>query len=202
MAKQKSLHIREAILRAATRVFAETGFYKAKAAEIARIADIAVGTIYNYFKNKDDILISLFNERIGGLNRGVREAIRRVDDPDEKLAIILDSAISMMQNDRELAEVLTIELRQSSKFFSSTAISSVVEFLDIVTEVVRDGQQRGIYRSDMDARMVALTALGSFENLLHVWVLSDRVPELKSKYDIGLEQGKEALKELIGRALR
>ncbi len=202
MAKQKSIAIRESILESATKVFAKTGFYKAKAVEIARRANIAVGTIYNYFKNKDDILISIFNERIGELNRSLRTAIQQTDDPDEKLGIILDSTISMMESDRELAEVVTIELRQSSKFFSSTAIASVVEFLDILTDVIHQGQQRGIYRADMDARVVALIALGGLENLLHVWVLSDRVPELKSKYSISLAEGREAFKGLVKYGLR
>lgn len=202
MAKQKSIAIRESILESAIKVFAKTGFYKAKAVEIARRANIAVGTIYNYFKSKDDILISIFNERIGELNRSLRAAIQKTDDPDEKMGIILDSTISMMESDRELAEVITIELRQSSKFFSSTAISSVVEFLDIMADVIRQGQQRGVYRADVDARVVALAALGGLENLLHVWVLSDRVPELRAKYNISLEEGRDAFKRLVEDGLR
>ena len=85
MAKQKSIAIRESILESATSVFAKTGFYKAKAIEIARKADIAVGTIYNYFKNKDDILISIFNERIGGLNRSLEKRLQEIDNPDDTL---------------------------------------------------------------------------------------------------------------------
>ncbi|UCD58725.1 MAG: TetR/AcrR family transcriptional regulator [Candidatus Hydrogenedentota bacterium] len=202
MARQKSLDIRESILESATKVFARTGFYKAKAIEIARKANIAVGTIYNYFSNKDDILISIFEKRIGELNHSLRKAIREVDHPDEKLAVIIDSTISILQNDRELAEVVTIELRPSSKFFSSTAISSVTEFLDIITEVIRQGQQSGIYKADTDARIAALVVLGSLENLIHTWVLGDKVAELKATYDIPLEQGKEALKDLLKSGLR
>jgi TetR/AcrR family fatty acid metabolism transcriptional regulator len=201
MAKQKSVAIRQSILEAATKVFARTGFYKAKALEIANKANIAVGTIYNYFKNKDDILISIFNERIGELNRTLISALEGVDDPDQKLAIILSSSISAMKNDREFAEVVTIELRQSSKFFSSTAISSVLEFLEIITNVICDGQKRGIYRSDVDARVVSLTLLGSLENLLQFWVLCDRLPEIKYKYNISLEEGKEAVERLLRRGL-
>ncbi|MBI5118626.1 TetR/AcrR family transcriptional regulator [Candidatus Poribacteria bacterium] len=201
MAKQKSVAIRESILEAATKVFAKTGFYKAKALEIANKANIAVGTIYNYFKNKDDILISIFNERIGELNRTLISALQGVDDPDQRLSIILSSSISAMKNDREFAEVVTIELRQSSKFFSSTAISSVLEFLEIITDVIHDGQKRGIYRSDVDARVVAWTLLGSLENLLHIWVLSDRLPEVKHRYDISLEEGKETVERVLRRGL-
>ena len=202
MAKQKSIAVRQSILDSATQVFAKTGFYRAKAIEIAHKANIAVGTIYNYFKNKDDILISIFDERIGELNRSLKKAIHEIENPDDALAVILDSTISILQNDRELAEVVTIELRQSSKFFSSTAIASVIEYLDIITEVVRQGQQRGIYRDDMDARVIAMVMLGSLENLIHVWVLSDRVPELKAKYNISLEQGRDAFKDLIRHGLR
>ena len=202
MAKQKSIAIRESILESATTVFAKTGFYRAKAIEIARKANIAVGTIYNYFKNKDDILISIFDERIGELNRSLSEAIQKIDDPDKKLLAILDSTVAMFRNDRELAEVVTIELRQSSKFFSSTAIASIVEFLDIIADVIRQGQKAGVYRDDIEPRVVALVVLGSFENLLHAWVLGDRVPELGSKYGISLDEGKEALAHLIKYGLR
>lgn len=202
MAKQKSAAIRESILESATKVFARTGFYKAKAIEIAHKANIAVGTIYNYFKNKDDILISIFEERIGELNRTLEEAIRRTDDPDEQLMIILDSTITMMEADSELAEVVTIELRQSSKFFSSTAMSSVIGFLNIITDVIRRGQKMGLYREDIDARVVALTFLGSLENLLHVWVLAEKVPEVKAKYNISLEEGRDAFKRLVKFGLR
>jgi len=197
MAKQKSVAIRESILESATSVFAKTGFYKAKAIEIARKANIAVGTIYNYFKNKDDILISIFNERIGGLNRSLEESLQEINNPDEKLATILDSMIALFKSNRELAEVVTIELRQSSKFFSSTAISPVVDFLDIITDVIRQGQERGLYRADIDPRVVSLVILGSFENLLHSWVLADKVPELGSKYDISLDHGRAVLENLI-----
>jgi len=202
MAKQKSIAVRQSILDSATKVFAKTGFYRAKAAEIAHRANVAVGTIYNYFKNKDDILISIFSERIGELNQSLRKAIQETDDPDEALGIIIDATISTLEGDRELAEVVTIELRQSSKFFSSTAIASVVEFLDIITDVIRQGQQRGVYRNDIDARVAALVVLGSLENLLHVWVLSDKVPELKSKYNISLEQGRQAFNDLVQHGLR
>ncbi|RJP24973.1 MAG: TetR/AcrR family transcriptional regulator [Candidatus Abyssobacteria bacterium SURF_5] len=201
MAKQKSNTIRESIIDAAIEVFARTGFYKAKAAEIAGKADVAVGTIYNYFKNKDDILISIFNERIGELTKSVRTAIEKVEKPEEKLSIILDSTISVLEHDRKLAEVITIELRQSNKFFSSTAIASVTEFLDLITDVIREGQKKKVFRLDIDPRFVSLTILGTIENLLHVWVLGDKVPELKSKYDISLVQGAKNLKLLLTRGL-
>ena len=201
MAKQKSNAVRESILESAIKVFAKTGFYKAKASEIARKADVAVGTIYNYFKNKDDILISIFNERIGELNDSIRVAMQTVERPEEKLSVILDSTLSVLEQDRELAEVITIELRQSSKFFSSTAISSVIELLDLMTGVIREGQQKGIYRADTDPRLVALMILGTLENLLHAWVLGSKVPELKEKYDVSLKQGIKNLKQILGRGL-
>ena len=201
MAKQKSIAIRKSILDSATEVFAKTGFYKAKAIEIAHKANIAVGTIYNYFKNKDDILIAIFEERIGELTRSLKKTLQGIDDPDEKLETILESTMAMLQNDKEFAEVITIELRQSSKFFTSTAMSSVIEFLDIITDVVKEGQRRGMYRVDIDARMVGLVLLGSFENLLHVWVLSDTVPEMKEKYGISLDQGKDIIERLVKHGL-
>jgi TetR/AcrR family fatty acid metabolism transcriptional regulator len=201
MAKQKSDATRQSILDSATKVFAQTGFYKSKAIEIAQKANVAVGTIYNYFKNKDDILISIFNERLGDLNQSVQKAMESTDQPEEKLSIILESIISALEEDRELAEVITIELRQSSKFFTSTAIASVIDLLDLITEVIREGQQKKVFNPDIDARLISLAILGTIENLLHVWVLGDKVPELRSKYDISLKHGIEDLKHLLKQGL-
>jgi len=202
MAKQKSLAIRQSILDSAIEVFAKTGFYKAKAIEIAHKANIAVGTIYNYFTNKDDILIAIFKERIGELSASLKEMLKTIEHPDDKLAAILEATLTAMENDRKFAEVVTIELRQSSKFFTSTAMAAVIEFLDIITGVIEEGQRRGIYRDNIDARVVALVVLGSFENLLHAWVLSSKVPALKDKYGISLEEGKVALRRLLKEGLR
>jgi AcrR family transcriptional regulator len=145
---------------------------------------------HNYFKNKDDILISIFSERIGELNRSLREAVGKTDDPDEKLAIIL-TPISILGKDK----VVTMSCVRP-EILLSTAISSVIELLDIITEAVGEGRRRHLSGRRRRA-VVSLTMVGILEDLIHVWVLSDKVPEMKSKYDISLQNGIDAFKQLM-----
>src|SRR5689334_16125522 len=107
---------RPRILEAAIRVFADKGFYNAKVSEIAREAGVADGTIYLYFKSKDDLLISLFEDRMEEVNETVRAALASAADPVEKLRRVVHLHLSMVEKNRHVAEVLIVELRQSAKF--------------------------------------------------------------------------------------
>jgi TetR/AcrR family fatty acid metabolism transcriptional regulator len=80
----------EAIIDAAIRVIAENGYHNAQVSKIAREAKVADGTIYLYFENKDDMLISLFNEKMGAFIETVREAIARVDSAPDQLRELMD----------------------------------------------------------------------------------------------------------------
>src|SRR2546421_9467693 len=76
---------RDLILRAATDVFADRGFFNAQVADVARAAGIAAGTVYLYFRSKDDLLVSIFERTMrDGLAEG-RTAVAAVRDPVERL---------------------------------------------------------------------------------------------------------------------
>jgi len=106
----------EAILRAAIKVFARGGFFNSKVADVAREAGVADGTVYLYFKNKDDILVSIFNDFMDlALAKG-RASLAEVDDPQEKLKRIVYRHLESLGRDRDLAIVFQVELRSSSKF--------------------------------------------------------------------------------------
>src|ERR1700730_15628064 len=107
---------RERILDAAVKIFAEKGFYNAKVSEIARVANVADGTIYLYFKSKDDLLISIFEDRMKLVNEQIHAALARGRNPVEKLREVVLTHFAMVEAQPQLAEVLTVELRQSSKF--------------------------------------------------------------------------------------
>src|SRR5205809_6627833 len=84
-AEQAPLPKRDAILRAAIDVFAERGFFNAQVADVARVAGVAAGTVYLYFKSKDDLLVSIFERSMReGLAAG-RVAVADLDDPRERL---------------------------------------------------------------------------------------------------------------------
>src|SRR5438045_2956591 len=106
---------RERILAAAERVFARHGFFAAKVTDVAKDAGVADGTIYLYFKNKDDLLISLFEHRMTQVNATLRAAIADAP-PLDQLRAFIRTYLRLVADEPAAAEVLTIELRQSSKF--------------------------------------------------------------------------------------
>src|SRR3954468_5067146 len=107
---------REAILRAATRVFARNGYFSSKVADIARDAGIADGTVYLYFKSKEEILHSIFDRSVEEALGAAKEQVKRITDPGEKLRQIAYMHLERLGADRDLAVVFQVELRGSTKF--------------------------------------------------------------------------------------
>src|SRR5260370_11672182 len=107
---------RERILDAAVKVFAAEGFYNAKVSQIAQAAGVADGTIYLYFKSKDDLLINLFEDRMERVNANLREAISTASSAVDRLRRIVKLHLELVEQNRDMAEVISVELRQSSKF--------------------------------------------------------------------------------------
>jgi len=196
MAKKKSEHIRKAILSSATKLFARKGYYNAKTAEIAEEAGVAAGTIYNYFKSKDDILISIFSERLGEMIATLRGVMDGMDDADSKVSFIVTSMMRLFQTDRDLAEVLVFELRQSAKFLKSTAMLELLKFLELIEEVIAEGQDEGTYRKGVDPALIAVLLVGCIEAILNIWIIGGFIPGFKQKYSYTLDEASEAVLDL------
>src|SRR5215510_2124892 len=99
---------RAAILRAATRVFARNGYFNSKVADIARAADVADGTVYLYFKSKEEILHSIFDQNIADAIDAARRLIQNARDPREKLRRIAALHLERLGADRDLAIVFQV----------------------------------------------------------------------------------------------
>src|SRR5512140_1368151 len=119
---------RERILDAAETIFARHGFFAAKVSDVAKEAGVADGTIYLYFKSKDDLLISLFERRMQQLNTALKAAIAG-KAPREQLRAFIRTHIQLVHDEPAATEVLTIELRQSSKFMKEYDNPEFVDFL-------------------------------------------------------------------------
>ena len=137
---------REAILRAAIRVFAGRGFFGAQVADVAREAGVAAGTVYLYFRNKDDLLVSIFERVMDEAIAEGRTALDGVTAPIERLRRIARLHLDRMGRDRDLAVVFQVELRQSTKFMEQFSATRVREYLGIIRDVIADGQARGDFR--------------------------------------------------------
>src|ERR1700682_4490036 len=126
---------RAAILRAAIRIFAHNGYFNSKVADVAREAGVADGTVYLYFKNKDDILVSIFNNYMEEALAAGKASLAKTDDPVEKLRRIVHAHLEGLGRDRNLAVVFQVELRSSSKFMEQFSATKVTEYLELIREV-------------------------------------------------------------------
>jgi TetR/AcrR family fatty acid metabolism transcriptional regulator len=172
--KEKKPEKYRKILNAAVRVFAKKGFYHARVSEIAREAGVADGTIYLYFQNKDDILISLFEEGMNRVIQDVRSQIDEVDDPLEKIRRFARAHLALIESNKEMAEIIQVELRQSTKFMKEYHNERFYEYLGLISQIVKDGQQRGVIRSDVSPGIVKRALFGALDEMSRFWVLSTR----------------------------
>lgn len=167
------------ILEAAVRVFARKGFYHAKVSEIAREAGVADGTIYLYFQNKDDILINLFEDEMKRIIDNMRGEIDAESDPLEKIRRFALAHLALVESNKDLAEIIQVEIRQSAKFMKEYRNEKFYEYLDLIGTIVAEGQTQGVIRADVDPGIVKRAFFGALDEMSRFWVLSS-----KRKYDI------------------
>lgn len=179
MSKRKGSDKYYRIIKAATKIFARKGFYTAKISEIAREAQVADGTIYIYFENKDDILISLFEEQMKAVVEGMVAKISELDDPAKKLEVFALTHLQLLEQDKDIAEIIQVELRQSSKFMKEYKNENFIQYLDLIGDIVREGQEKGVFNKDVIPSVAKRAFFGALDEMSRFWVLSSR-----KRYDI------------------
>jgi len=167
----------EAILESAIKVFARKGFHKSRISEIAREAAVADGTIYLYFKNKDDILISLFEDKLEQIIRELRAEIRQEQDPLEKLRKFIQTHLGLVSRNPDLAAVLQVELRQSNKFMKEYVPAKFIDYLNLIGEIIREGQAEGLIRRDVAPGIVKRALFGALDEIALHSVLTHKGKE-------------------------
>src|ERR1700682_6417468 len=146
---------RAAILRAAIRVFAYNGYFSSKVADIARAAGVADGTVYLYFKSKEEILHSIFDRSMEEAIAEGRKQLADISDPREKLRRIALLHLERLGADRDLAVVFQVELRGSTKFMEEFSAAGFAEYLGVLRKTFEDGQRSGVFRKDLNAKLVS-----------------------------------------------
>src|SRR6185503_18746508 len=165
---------REAILRAAIDVFAERGFFNAQVADVARAAGVAAGTVYLYFRGKDDLLVSIFDRTMREAFAEGRAAVADVHDPCERLRQFARVHLGRLGRDRNLAVVYQVELRQSVKFMEQFSSTLLRDYLSQIRAAIVEGQQTGAFRADLNATSVAKMFFGALDEMATNWILSRR----------------------------
>ena len=165
---------REAILRAATNVFARKGFFNSKVSDIAAAAGIADGTVYLYFKSKDEILHSVFDRAMADFIAEGKRELETIESPVDKLRRIAELHLERLGADRDLAIVFQVELRGSTKFMQEFSAAGFAEYLDIIKRTIEAGQRSGEFRSDVKPITCAKILYGALDEMVTNWILSPR----------------------------
>jgi TetR/AcrR family fatty acid metabolism transcriptional regulator len=182
---------REAILRAAIKVFAGKGYFNSKVADIAGEAGIADGTVYLYFKSKDEILHSIFDRAMAEFIKDGRKELENLKTPPEKLRRIAELHLKKLGADRDLAVVFQIELRGSTKFMQEFSAAGFAEYLDIIRHTIESGQKSGDFRTDLKPVVGAKILYGALDEMVTNWILSKKSYALAPMAD-------EVLKVFLG----
>ena len=179
MSKKKNTEKYYRIIQAATKMFARKGFYKTRISEIATEAQVADGTIYIYFENKDDILISLFEEQMKVVIDNMVGQISKEDDPVKKLEKFALIHLQLIEQNPNMAEIIQVEVRQSSKFMKEYKNEKFAQYLDLIGEIVREGQENGVFKKEVIPGIAKRAFFGALDEMSRFWVLSSR-----KQYDI------------------
>src|SRR6188508_3282807 len=174
---------REAILRAAVKVFARTGYFSSKVSDIAGEAGIADGTVYLYFKSKDEILHSVFDQAMARFIAEGRAELTKLVSPIDKLRKIAELHLARLGGDRDLAIVFQVELRGSTKFMREFSAAGFHDYLEVIRITIEEGQKEGLFRSDMQPVVCAKILYGSLDEMVTNWILSKNSYRLEPMAD-------------------
>lgn len=173
----------ELILEAALKVFAEFGFHRSQVSRIAKSAGVADGTIYLYFKSKEDILVCLFRAKLGQLVDKFKESVMQSDHPRDAIRTICTIHYSELERNRDLAKVTQIELRQSNLELRREIGHAVKPYIRLIEQVLRQGVEQQQFRADLDVKLTRHLLFGAMDEVVTTWLVADRPYSLTAQVD-------------------
>ena len=162
------------ILDAAVRVFSRNGYYNSRVSDIAREAGVASGTIYLYFKTKDEVLVTIFRERMAAWVAHVRAQVKNEPDVPAKIRRLIVLHFRVIEKDPALAEVVQVELRQGQKFFRGASMQEISAYFDLIESVLEEGRSSGALRRDIAVKTAVRVLFGAMDQMATSWVLGTR----------------------------
>jgi TetR/AcrR family fatty acid metabolism transcriptional regulator len=171
------------IIEAAVRVFARKGYYNSRVSDIAREAGIAAGTIYLYFKTKDDILVTLFRDKMADFVGVLRKAIAGEADAASKIRRLVSLHFRILEESPDLAEVVQVELRQGQKFFRGASSQEIGAYFALIGSVLEEGVAEGRFRSGLPVKVATKILFGAMDQMATSWVLGKRGYQLVDTAD-------------------
>ncbi len=164
----------QSIIEAAVEVFARYGYHRARVSDIAREAGVADGTVYLYFESKEDVLVSLFRDKMGDFVATIKNALIEEPDVEGQIERLIKMHLTQLGANRRLALVTQIELRQSDPSIRKAITDPLQEYFDVIEGIIRQGQQVGAIRCDVDVKLARKMIFGTIDEVVTSWVLSKR----------------------------
>jgi TetR/AcrR family fatty acid metabolism transcriptional regulator len=162
------------IIEAAVRIFARKGYYNSRVSDIAREAGMAAGTIYLYFRTKDEILVTLFRESMAHFVASLRKAIAEEPDVVTKLRRLVHLHFEMLEENPDLAEVVQVELRQGHKFFRGASAHEIAAYFALIGSILEEGVAQGHLRANLPVKVATKALFGAMDQMATSWVLGKR----------------------------
>ncbi len=183
MARPKDLNKRERILKAAIKIISKKGFFNASISEIAKVAKVADGSVYTYFKGKNELLVEAFKLVLSRILNNVEKELQTTNDPIEKIKIIIKMHVEYMENHPDTANFLQIQLRQSNKEIRMHIRNEMRKYYRILGGILQEGIQQGKIRNDVNKRVIGSLIFGTVDEIITSWVLSEKDERLSDKLD-------------------
>ncbi len=174
---------RKRILRAATQVFAVKGYFSARMTDVAKAAEVADGTLYLYFEGKEHLLLSIFDDVLTRFIERASKEIATLDDPVDKLQVMIRLHLETLGHDKDLAHVLQIETRHTRRFMSLFTRGKLGQYLNLIRSVIEEGQELGCFRRDMSPGLATNLVFGAVDELVMSWLLADEPGDLVRHHD-------------------
>jgi TetR/AcrR family transcriptional regulator, fatty acid metabolism regulator protein len=162
------------IIDAAVIVIAQNGYYQAQVSKIAKQAGVADGTIYLYFKNKEDILISLFHEKMGYFVEQIEEELKGKTTASDKLHVLIQKHFKNLSEDVNLAIVTQLELRQSNKELRLRINDVLRGYLNLIDQIIIEGKENGEFLPDLNNLLARQMIFGTIDETVTTWVMNEQ----------------------------
>ncbi|WAA11625.1 TetR family transcriptional regulator [Fervidibacillus halotolerans] len=166
------------IIDAAVITIAEKGYHQCQVSKIAKQAGVADGTIYLYFKNKEDILISVFREKLGQFVESLENVIKEKKKASEKLHLLIENHFRILSEDNKLAVLTQLELRQTNKELRRQINEVLKGYLVLIDQIIEEGMESGEFDAKLDRRLIRQMIFGTIDETVTTWVMNEQ------KYDL------------------
>jgi TetR/AcrR family fatty acid metabolism transcriptional regulator len=171
------------ILDAAVSVFAQKGFHAARVSDVADRASVADGTIYLYFRNKEELLMTAISSAFDAFMIQAHAELDAIASPSAKLRRLAHLHLEALGSNRDLAVVFQMELRQSARFLTPFSHQQMVEYFNLVRAAIREGQAQGVFRPQLREKITANCFFGALDEMVTSWVLDETNYQLSDVAD-------------------